>query len=116
MQNTLLKCSLRHLNYYTDGQPDEIRLNEISGNWQPSDGMYIIQNRSVGAHSGQPLGSSLNEVPSGNTFSYPTNFGFNDFIYETNSLPRAWSSADVTVSGMSGTSYTIEVEFTFPNV
>lgn len=92
----------------------EIRVNRVYGGWTPSSNIYRISNREVNAHSGAGFGGKkISRKPTSNSFSYTTGWGYNKTV--TGDLgPRAWSSARVTVDGMSGTSHTINVDFTFP--
>lgn len=76
--------------------------------------MFRLSNRSVNAHSGSALGTSLPaKNPTSNSFNYTTGFGWNMFGGGDGS-PRAWSSVKVSITGMTSTS-TVKLDITFPN-
>ncbi|MGE7909661.1 hypothetical protein [Lysinibacillus xylanilyticus] len=92
----------------------EIKLNKVYGGWTTSHQMYGLSNRTVNAHSGSALGTSLpTKKPTSNSFNYTTGFGRNMFGGGDGS-PRAWSSVKVSVTGMTSTS-TVKLYVTFPN-
>lgn len=96
----------------TNNNQQEIRLNKVYGSWTPSANMYYLSNRKVDAHSGSVWGSSISRIPTSNSFTYNTGFGYN--YYATGQAsPRAWSSAKVHISGMTAT-HTINLEFAYP--
>lgn len=102
------------VNYDYDKTNNLLRVNSVSGSWTPSSSYYYLGNREVGAHAGSPNKLVLNKYPTTNTYSYTTGWGYVPRYWDTFSA-RAWSEADIYISGMSGTAGHITVEFTFPN-
>ena len=102
------------INY--DRQGEKIRVNRVYGSWQPATSMIEISNRRVDYGDGVPGGEKGHKNPTSNTFSYTTGWGWVNWypaVPDAYSGARAFSSALVSVSGMSG-SHTIEV-FVTPN-
>lgn len=104
------------MNY--DRQGEKIRVNKIYGAWKPATSMIQLSNREVIYGDGVPVvGKSDHKYPVSNSFSYTTGWGWVDFYPSstgTLSGARAYSSAKVSVSGMSG-SHMIEVYVTARN-
>ncbi len=98
------------INY--DRQGDKIRVNKVYGSWKPATSMIEISKREVHYGDGVPLGGkSDHRYPTSNSFSYTTGWGWVDWYPASSdamSGARAFSSAVVSVPGMSG-SHTIEV-------
>lgn len=91
----------------------EIRVNKVWGSWTPSSSMYYLTNRKVDLHSGSIIGNTLpTKSPSSNSFSYTTNWTWNNYATGQGS-PRAWSSAIIRISGMTAT-YTITLDVVYP--
>ncbi|MCR2045670.1 hypothetical protein NSA23_16430 [Anaerosalibacter massiliensis] len=101
------------VDYDVSANNQKVRLNRIYGGWTPSKPMYVVSNRSVGAHTGLAKGGKkISFKPTSNSFNRYTGWGYNYRIFG-DAAPRAWSSAKIRVSGMSGTSHTIKIEFTY---
>ncbi|MBC6316971.1 hypothetical protein [Listeria grandensis] len=100
-----------NVDYNTSANNENVRLNKVYGSWKPSNNMYYLTDRKVGAHSGVGYGKTINKAPTSNSFSYTTGFGYNKRVWGQ-AAPRAWNSAKIHVSGMTAT-YTIKVEFTY---
>ena len=98
------------INYGRQG--DKIRVNKVYGSWKPATSMIEISKREVHYGDGVPLGGkSDHKYPTSNSFSYTTGWGWVDWYPASSdamSGARAFSSAVVSVPGMSG-SHTIEV-------
>ncbi|MBC1373717.1 hypothetical protein HB847_15290 [Listeria booriae] len=100
-----------NVDYNTSANNEQVKLNKVYGSWKPSNNMYYLTDRKVGAHSGVAYGKTINKTPTTNSFNYTTGFGYNKRVWGQ-AAPRAWSSAKIHVSGMTAT-YTIKVEFTY---
>lgn len=100
-----------YVDYDVSSNNEQVRLNKVYGSWTPSSNMYSLSNRTVDAHSGSGTGKKLSKKPSSNSFSYSTGWGYNNRVWGDAS-PRAWSSAKISISGMTAT-HTIKVEFTY---
>lgn len=104
------------MNY--DRQGEKIRVNKIYGSWKPATSMIQLSNREVIYGDGVPfVGKSAHKYPTSNSYSYTTGWGWVDFYPASTgaaSGARAYSSANVSVSGMSG-SHLIEVYVTARN-
>ena len=100
-----------YVNYDVSTNNEKVRLNKVYGSWTPSSSMYSLSNRYVEAHSGTIYGKTIVKKPTSNSFSYPTGWGYN-YRALGQASPRAWSSAKISISGMTST-YTIKVEFTY---
>ncbi|OBW54753.1 hypothetical protein A9986_14115 [Solibacillus silvestris] len=104
-----------NVDYNLRASNTEIQLTKVYGSWSTDEKVYVLSNRTVNAHSGSSLGTSLpTKYPTSNTFSYTTGFGYNKFGNGDGS-PRAWSSVKAQVSGMPSSSATISVEVVFPD-
>lgn len=99
------------ISIHYDRRNDEIRVNKVSGFWEPSNSQIFLNNREVIYGDGVPVvGKHDKKNPTTNTFEYPTGWGW--VLYypaapDALSGARAFSSAVVNVSGMSP--HTIEV-------
>lgn len=105
-----------NVNYDISGtdKNKDIRVNSYNGSWTPSSKLYVVGSRVSGVHSGLITGGkNRQDKPTSNSFSYKTGWGYNVLIKGGNS-PRAWMDCKISVSGMSGTSYTLSLEVTFP--
>lgn len=101
---------------YYDYIPSDnlLRTNAVEGSWTMNSTYYYLGNREVGLHSGTGNGYLLEEHPTTNSYEYITGWGYVNRYWDTLSA-RAWSEADIYISGMSGTSGHITVDFAFPN-
>lgn len=100
------------LNANYDVRGNDIRVNRVWGSWSPNSSIYYLSNRNVYAHAGSFMGNNLSRSPDSNTFSYITGWDWNPRL-SGDGAARAWSDAKVHVSGMEGSTYTIEVDFSF---
>lgn len=98
------------INY--DRQNDKIRVNQVYGSWKPEVSLIEISERQVDYGDGAWIGGhSAHQYPTSNTFSYTTGWSWVDWypnLPDAATGARAFSSATVSVTGMSG-SHTIEV-------
>ncbi|MCR4830464.1 MAG: hypothetical protein K5883_03325 [Pseudobutyrivibrio sp.] len=96
------------INY--DRAGEKVRVNSVSGSWEPSSSHIFMTNREVHYGDGSAIkGHSDHKYPNKNSFSYKTGWGWVDWypnVVEAGSGARAYSSATVNVSGM--TPHTIE--------
>lgn len=100
-----------NLNYDYDQSQETIRINRLSGYWNPSNQFILIDSRVTGCHDGRPIGGkSLTKYPTSNTFSYSTGWGYVPWypVDDETSGPRAYSDARVIVPGM-GSGYMISL-------
>lgn len=104
-----------YVDYDTNASNEKVRLNRVYGSWQPTDNSYYVTDRKVDAHSGAGTGKTLSKTPTSNSFSYTTGWDYN-YRVGGQAAPRAWSSAKGHVAGMTGTSHTIKIEFTYADL
>ena len=99
------------ISIHYDRRNDEIRVNKVSGFWEPSNSQIFLNNREVIYGDGVPVvGKHDTKYPNENTFDYPTGWGwvlYYPAVPDALSGARAFSSAVVNVSGMSP--HTIQV-------
>lgn len=102
--------------YTISANKEKINITKFYGSWTPSSYLYNISNRMVGVNNkGVIPAKALSKTPTGNSFSYNINWGYQNFVTGTDEAPFAWSEALVTVGAMSGTQHKIELEFHFPD-
>lgn len=93
--------ALLSINYEYRGK-DEIKVNKVSGYWEPSNSNIYINSREV--HYGDGGGNKAHKYPVSNGFSYSTGWSWVEYkppVAEANSGARAFSSAIVAASGIS---------------
>lgn len=98
------------------GNDYTIRVNRVYGGWTPASNLYVLSNRSHGAHGGinSPTNVLSYETTTNfNNFNRTTNWGYGVLMY-AEAAPRAWSEVLVTIPGMGGQNR-INLEITLSN-
>lgn len=100
--------------YYTlNSNNTKISITKISGGWTP-ESLYLVSDRRVVLKQSF-YGKSMSKTPSSNSFEYETGWGYVSFV-SGGKGPSFTTQATISVPGMSGSSYYLELQNNFPQI
>lgn len=90
----------------------KVNITRVFGKWVPENSMYHVNDRRVILRQHQYGGKTMIQYLNSNKFDYNVNWGYIG-IANGSAGPNVYTSANLTVYGMSGTSHNLELSFSF---